>query len=196
MSDPPSEPARSAPADAATDRPPRRPPPRPGWRPAPPPPVAPAGPAGRPGTLRASTWLWLGSVAAGVVGLVSAVVNAGAIRARVSDAALATDPALAPGVLDAGVTATIDAVLGTSGALVVVAAVSLVLVRRPTPGMRWVLTVAGVLTLALLPLVLSLVAGGSVVDEVAFLAQAGLVAAALVTLWLRPSRSWLGRPGS
>ncbi|CCG01078.1 hypothetical protein [Blastococcus saxobsidens] len=193
MSDPSSPPVPPGPAGAPGDRLPRRPPPRPAFSPAPPPPDTPAD-GRRPAALRASAWCWAGSFAAGALGLATALVNRDTIRARVTEAALETDPALAPDVLETGVTVTVDGMLGTAAGLVVVAALCLVLALRRTPGMRWVLAVAGVLTLFLLPLVLSLVAGGTTVDELSFLVQAALVVVALVTLFVGSSRSWLRGP--
>ncbi|MDK3255091.1 hypothetical protein [Blastococcus capsensis] len=190
MSDPSSRPVRPGPAGAPGDRLPRRPPPRPAFSPAPPPPDAPVD-GRRPAALRTSIWFWAGSFAAGALGLATALVNRDTIRARVTDAALEADPSLTPDVLETGVTVTVDGVLGAAAGLVVVAALCLVLALRRTPGMRWVLAVAGVLTLFLLPLVLSLVAGSTTVDELSFLAQAVFVVAALVTLFLGSSRSWL-----
>ncbi|WP_324275206.1 hypothetical protein [Blastococcus brunescens] len=131
MSHPLSEPAESAPAGGSGDRPP--------------PAAAPAGfqpgtaatghpdRGRRPGFLRASAWLWVGSSAAGALGLAAAFVNYDAVRGRVTDAALAADPALDAGVLDTGVTATLSAILGGTGVLIVVAVLSLVLVLRRTP---------------------------------------------------------------
>lgn len=193
MSSPSSEPEGHTPTAAPGDQASRRPPPRPDVGSAGPPPAEPAV-DGRPGALRVSMWLWLASIAAGALGLVTAVVNDDTIRARVTDAALATDPDLAPDVLETGVTATINTLLGMSAALLVVTAVSLAFTLRRTPGLRWVLALAGVLTVALLPLVGSLVAQGTAVDDLAFLVQAGLVVAGLVTLFAGSSRRWLRRP--
>lgn len=193
MPDPTSDPTRSAPTAAADDRSAHRPPPRPETSPSPPPPEAPAGPR-RPGVLRASLALWLGSVLAGAVGLATALVDYDTVRIRVADAARETDPDLDQAVLDTGVTATITAVLGGAGVLLVVTAVALVLTSRRTRGLRWVLASAGVLTLLMTPLVLSLVVGGTAVDDGAFLVQAGLVLVALVTLFAGPSRRWSHRP--
>ena len=146
--------------------------------------------------MRASLWLWLGSILAGALGLAAAVVDHDTIRVRVADAAREADPDVEQAVLDTGVTATIATVLGAAGVLLVLAAAALVLTARRARGMRWVLLVAGVLTILLAPLVLSLVAGGTGVDDLAFLAQAVLVVAAVVTLFSGPSRRWWRGPRS
>jgi hypothetical protein len=146
--------------------------------------------------VRVSLLLWLGSVLAGALGLATAVVNLETIRVRVSDAALETDPGLEQEVLDAGVTVTLTAVLGTAGVLLVVTAVALALTFRRVRGMRWVLTATGVVTVLVMPLVLSLVAGGTAVDDGAFLVQAVLVIGAAATLFAGPSRRWWLGPRS
>jgi hypothetical protein len=168
------------------------PPPRPAYSPAPIPPLGETvGRDRRPATLRASAWLWGAGTAAGALGLLTAFVNYDSLADRVTETARTADPDLAADVLDAGVAATLTTLLGASAVLTALVLCSLLLVLRPVAGWRWLLAVGGVLQLFLLPLVLSLVSGGTDVDGIAFLVQGVLVVPALVLLFLRPSGRWL-----
>jgi hypothetical protein len=141
--------------------------------------------------LTVSAVLWSLACIAGVAGIVFALADGDALRAKLRDAALESRPDATADTLADGVRVTVLLVLGAVALLVLLAALGVRLTLRRRSWARWLLLVVGVLTLLAADLAQDVVSGGRDADRIAFVVQAGLVVAALVALFLRSSRSWL-----
>ncbi|SFF04495.1 hypothetical protein SAMN05216574_108104 [Blastococcus tunisiensis] len=145
----------------------------------------------RPRALRLSAGFWFAACLAGVIALVATMLDGDALRADLTATATADNPSSSLATIEDGVRITILVVLGAVTLLVVSTLVWTVLLLRRRSWARWALLVTGVLTLFAVDVAQSLVAGGGRVDRIAFVAQAGLVALGLITLWARSTRTWL-----
>jgi hypothetical protein len=173
----------------------RRPPPRP--------PVTstlrPPAPRTRPPLpvpLRLSALAWLGSCLAGLLGLAAAAADIEAVRDQLVAAAQEDDPSRSADLVTSGVETTLTAAGAGSAGLVLLVAVSLLLLLRGRSAARWVLAVAGALTLLAVDVDQGLVSGAVPIARAAFLAQGGLAVVGLLALLLpRSSRAWPARSG-
>jgi hypothetical protein len=173
----------------------RAPPPRPGLTSELAPPVRTPEPP-RPRAAAISAVLWFAACAAGGFGLLAAMMDGAALRAKLEAAAAEADPTASAQRVDSGVDTTILLVLGVVALLVVVTLVGAALLLRKPRWSRWLLLVTGLMTLAAGAVAQSVVTGGVDLDRIGFLVQVGLVVPALVTLFLRSTRAWLrGRGG-
>jgi hypothetical protein len=145
----------------------------------------------RPAAAVVSVVLWFAACAAGGFGLLAAMMDGAALRAKLAAAATEADPTAPAQLVDDGVDTTILLVLGGVALLVVVTLVGTALLLRRRRWSRWLLLGTGLLTLAAGDVAQSVVTGGVDLDRIGFLVQLGLVVLALVTLFLRSTRAWL-----
>jgi hypothetical protein len=145
----------------------------------------------RPRALRISAAGWFLAAAAGGAGVVAALADGDALRAKLTAEATAADPDLAADAISDGVTATTALVLGGVALLGVALVVwTLVLLRR-RGWARWPLLVTGALVLVADDVAQSVVSGGADLDRTAFVMQAVLVVVAAVGLCWRSTGRWL-----
>jgi hypothetical protein len=149
---------------------------------------------GRPRAATICAGLWFAACAAGAFGLVAAMLDGTALRANLEAAALEADPGASAHLVDEGVRTTILVVLGAVALLLVCTLAGAVLLLRRRRWARWLLLATGLLTVVAADLAQSIVTGGVDLDRIGFLIQLGLVLPALVTLFLRPTRTWLRGP--
>lgn len=154
------------------------------------PPARPVRPP-RPWALRLSAAAWLLAAAAGAGGIAAALLDGDALRRKLAAEATDADPGLAADAVQDGVTATTAVVLGSVAVVALLGVVGTAVLLRRRPLARWLLLLTGALTLVADDVAQSVVAGGSDVDRIAFLAQAGLVLVALVALFWRSTGRWL-----
>jgi hypothetical protein len=143
-----------------------------------------------------SAVLWFTACAAGGFGLLAAVMDGTALRAKLEAAATEADPTASAQLVDDGIDTTILLVLGVVALLLVGTLVGTALLLWRRRGSRWLLLATGLLTLASGLIAQSVVTGGVDLDRIGFLAQIGLVVPALVTLFLRSTRAWLRGRGA
>ena len=147
-----------------------------------------------PGVVRLSAGAWLGSCLAGLLGLAAAAADIEAVRDQLVAAAQEDDPSRSADLAASGVETTLTAAGAGSAGLVLLVAVSLLLLLRGRSAARWVLAVAGALTLLAVDVDQGLVSGAVPIARAAFLGQGGLTVLALLTLLLpRSSRAWPDR---
>jgi hypothetical protein len=173
----------------------RTPPPRPGLTSDLAPPVRTPEPP-RPGAAVVSAVLWFATCAAGGFGVLAAMADGTALRAKLEAAATEADPTASAQLVDDGVDTTVLLVLGTVALLVVVTLAGAALLLRKGRWCRPLLLGTGLLTLVAGGVAQSVVAGGVDLDRIGFLVQLGLAVPALVTLFLRSNRAWLGGRGA
>jgi glucan phosphoethanolaminetransferase (alkaline phosphatase superfamily) len=145
----------------------------------------------RPRAAVVSAVLWFASCAAGVFALVATMMDGDALRAKLTAAATETDPAASAELIRDGVRTTILLVLGLEAMLVVLTLVGTLLLLRRRAWSRWLLLGTGLLTLFVADVAQSVVTGGVDLDRIALLVQLCLVVAAVIALFLRPTRTWL-----
>ena len=150
----------------------------------------------QPIAVQAAAGLWFAACLAGLVGLGAALLDHDALWGALTDTATANDPAASAALVGAGVRATVVLVLGSVAALVVLQLIGTALLLRRRSAGRWILLITGVLSVAAADVAQSVVAGGTDIDRIAFLAQAGLVVLAGIALCTRSVRSWLRRPAA
>ncbi|MGY2127786.1 hypothetical protein [Blastococcus sp. SYSU DS0617] len=148
-------------------------------------------PPPRPWSLRLSATSSFLAAAAGGVGVLAALADGDALREKLTAEATEADPGLAADTIADGVTATTWLVLGSVAFLSLGLVVWTAVVLRRRAWARWLLLVTGVLVLVADDIAQSVVAGGSDVDRIAFVAQAALVVVALVALFWRSTGRWL-----
>ncbi len=147
-----------------------------------------------PGLLRLSAVAWLGSCVAGLLGLAAAAADVEAVRDQLVAAARDDDPSRPADLVTSGVGTTLTAAGAGSAGLVLLVAVCLLLLLRGRSAARWVLAVAGALTLLAVDVDQGLASGAVPVARAAFLGQGGLAVLGLLTLLLpRSSRTWPAR---
>ena len=149
-----------------------------------------------PRTVRVGVLLGALALAAGGVAVALAAIDRAGLHRELLASARAADPEARTSLLRHGVALTITsaAVLTTVAMLALLA--GLVVLRRRRPAARWVIGLAGLLTLAAVGIDQGLVTGGSTdVDRLAFLTQGGLTVLALAVLAAPASRAWLRRRG-
>jgi hypothetical protein len=173
----------------------RTPPPRPGLTSDLAPPVRTPEPP-RPGAAVVSAVLWFATCAAGGFGVLAAMADGTALRAKLEAAATEADPTASAQLVDDGVDTTVLLVLGTVALLVVVTLAGAALLLREGRWSHPLLLGTGLLTLVAGGVAQSVVAGGVDLDRIGFLVQLGLAVPALVTLFLRSNRAWLGGRGA
>jgi hypothetical protein len=189
----PSTPPEPRPATGVRRRPitaHRPPPPRPELSSTLAPPLHTAGPD-RPAAAVVSAVLWFAACAAGGFALLATMMDGDALRTRLTAAATEADPSASADLVRNGVRTTILLVLGVEALLVVGTLAGAALLLGGRAWSRWLLLAAGLLTVVAGVVAQSVVDGGVDLDRIGFLAQVGLVAAAAVTLLLRPTRVWL-----
>jgi hypothetical protein len=155
-------------------------------------PPARSGPGPRPRSLRLSAASSFLAAAAGGAGVLAAIADGDALREKLTAEAAEADPGLAADAIADGVAATTVLVLGSVAFLSLMLVLWTALVLRRRPWARWPLLATGALTLAADDVAQSVVSGGSDLDRIAFIAQAGLVVVALVSLFWRSTGRWLG----
>ncbi|SDF97100.1 hypothetical protein SAMN05660662_3977 [Blastococcus aurantiacus] len=203
MADPEADRARSSPPSEGVVRPrvPKQPLPAPTAGPPPrpqvtsrlaPPARTPVAP--RPWSLRLSAAGWVLAAVAGGAGVLGALADREALRAKLTAEATEADPDLPADAIADGVAATTGLVLGSVTVLSVALLVWTALVLRRRAWARWPLLGTGLLVLVADDVAQSVVSGGAELDRSALVVQAGLVVAALVALFWPSSRQWL-RPG-
>ena len=184
-------------ADQAATRvsPVDRPPARPELTNAPPPPAPEPQPA-PPRAVRLAAALWWAGCLAGVVGIVTALLDRDALERKLTATVRESDPTASGDVVADGVRATIAVVLGSTGLLVLVSLVWMGLVLRRRGWARWALLATALLLLLAVDVTQDMVAGGADVDRGAVLVQGGLVVLACAALLARSARAWFRRsPG-
>jgi hypothetical protein len=154
------------------------------------PPGRPARPRS-PWALQLSAAAWILSAAAGGGGIAAALLDGDALRRKLTTEAAAADPGLAADAVQDGVAVTTAVVLGSVAVVSLLAVVGTAVLLRRRPAARWLLLLTGALTLVADDVAQSVVSGGSDVDRIAFVAQAGLVVVALVALFWRSTGRWL-----
>lgn len=159
-----------------------------------PPPERSTAPA-RPWSVRLTAAAALLAALAGGAGALAALADGDALREKLTAEATEADPGLAPDAISDGVTATTALVLGSAAGLGVVLVLWTVVLLRRRPWARWALLVTGVLTVVAADVAQSVVSGGSDLDRLAFVVQAGLVVGCLAALSWRSTGRWL-RPGA
>ncbi len=171
----------------------RRPPARPEVAGTLAPPTPAERPPATPRSVRLSAALWWAGCLAGVVGVVTALLDHAALEAKLTASAQESDPAASADVVADGVRATIGLVVGTTGLLVLVSLLWVGLVLRRHGWARWALLVNAALLLLAVDVTQDMVSGGADVDRVAVLVQGALVVLAPVLLLARSARTWFRR---
>ena len=143
-----------------------------------------------PGSLRISAWSWIAGFGAGLYALAVAAADVDGWHRSLREQARADQPEASVQLLRSGVDLTILLAVAGSGVLIAVSALFLVRTLRPGPVARWLLTAAGVLTLAVVVVDQGLVDGSADAARTGFLVQGGLVVLALLALFSRSSRTW------
>jgi hypothetical protein len=133
----------------------------------------------------------LAACLAGLVGVAAALADGEALRDRLTDTARTVDPTATAAAVDDAVRTSILLVVGAVAALAVLTTVWTASVHRRRSWARWMLLLTGLLTLLVVDVAQSTVAGGNDVDRVLLFVQAGLVVVALVLLFARSSGRWL-----
>jgi hypothetical protein len=149
-----------------------------------------------PGRLRAgllSALPWFAALVAAVTGSAATAADGTAIRARLTEQAMAHDPSVSAQLASSGVRTTLLLVLGAQLFLAVVGVLGAVLVLGHRGWARWALLATGVVTLPAVAFAQSVVAGGVDVDRIAFLAQGGLVLLGAAAVLSRPVGRWVHR---
>jgi hypothetical protein len=151
------------------------------------------GPPPRPGAMTAAVRLWALFVVAGLVALIVSAIDIQALRAGLLADARIDDRNAAERLLTDSVVVTMTTVALICDALLLLAVWGLWLVGRRSYAAVRLLVPTAVLTLVVVLVAQSMVAGGATeLDRMAFLVQGGLVLPATVALLTRSSRAWLG----
>jgi hypothetical protein len=150
------------------------------------------GPPPRPGAMTAAVRLWALVVVAGLVALIVSAIDIQALRAGLLADARIDDRDAAERLLTDGVVVTMTTVALVCDALLLLAVWGLRLAGRRSHAAVRLLVPTAVLTLVVVLIAQSMVAGGATeLDRMAFLVQGGLVLPATVALLSRSSRTWL-----
>ncbi|MGY1638281.1 hypothetical protein ACI78V_16675 [Geodermatophilus sp. SYSU D00742] len=144
----------------------------------------------RPGSVQATVALWCAGCLAALTGVVAALLDATALRDRLTATATADDPTAPADVVTEGVRATIAVVSGGVTLVVLLSLVWVVLLLRGRSWARWALLATALPSLVVLDVAQSLVAGDVDVDRLALLAAGGLFVLALLPLLARSSRAF------
>jgi hypothetical protein len=145
----------------------------------------------RPGSMGVASSFWTASFVVALMAFIAAYTDRATVRDRLAAAAVAEDATIAPDVLRDGVSLTMATVLVANVLLLLLAGLCLVLVLRGRPAARWLLVVLGLLIVLAIDFDQSFVTGGSDVDRLLLLIEAGLVVVGTVALLTRSSGEWI-----